>query len=103
MSAAWKQRTASRFETYKAHGTSIRTIRFIQPGSKHKLTPSPVIKPRTHLPTPFLPVYLTRVASLKMGRMIDMAIKPTTEPMRMIVIGSIIEVMVLITSRNCLA
>ena len=54
-------------------------------------------------PTPGTLDYLINVESLKIGRMIAMAMKPTTDPMMMIMIGSIMAVTVLIVSRSCLA
>ena len=47
--------------------------------------------------------YFTRVESLKMGRMIAIAMNPTIDPMMIIMMGSINDVTVLIASRNCLA
>ena len=45
--------------------------------------------------------YFTRELILKIGRIIAMAMKPTTEPMRMIMMGSIMLVTALIFSRSC--
>ena len=55
------------------------------------------ISPLRHIAT-----YFTSVDSLKIGRMIAIAMKPTTPPITMIMMGSIIDVTVLITSRSCL-
>lgn len=46
------------------------------------------------------PHYLTRVLSLKIGRMIDIAMKPTMLPMRTIINGSIMAVTPLMTARS---
>ena len=44
--------------------------------------------------------YCTRLLSLKIGRMIDIAMKPTSAPMITIMSGSIIEVTPLMTVRS---
>lgn len=67
--------------------SNVRPITIISKGTK-SLFPHP---------------YLTRVDSLKIGRMTAIATKPTTEPMMTIMIGSIMLVTVLIASRSCLA
>lgn len=47
--------------------------------------------------------YFTSVDSLKIGRMIAIAMKPTIEPMITIISGSIMLVTVLMVSRSCRA
>ena len=47
--------------------------------------------------------YFTMVESLKIGRMIAIAMKPTTPPISMIMMGSIMDVTVLMVSRRRLA
>jgi len=56
---------------------------------------------RYPIPDPRTPRYFTSVESLKIGRMMAMAMKPTTEPMMMIMTGSIMLVTSLMTSRSC--
>ena len=69
-------------------------------GSASKVEPTSRMHGRSHLPArPFQ--WLTIELILKIGRMIAIAMKPTTEPITMIMIGSIMLVTVLIVSRSC--